>query len=204
MSCRELSSQISLYLDGLLHPAEKHELENHTAICEKCQHKLMLMRQIPTALRTDRMLAPRQDFTAIVMQQVVISQHVRGNNSSGRGGAATAEADIDSDMPAKIILLPERRTNRMTYKSPADYMLRFASMAAALVFLFGAAVYIIGTDSVDNSAKATVSGAIGNFATLLVDSVQSPPIVAVGVLLAAAIVAVTWWYIKRPSRNRAK
>jgi hypothetical protein len=107
-------------------------------------------------------------------------------------------------MSAKIISLPERRSSRMAYKSPADYMLRFASMAAALVFIFGASVYIIGTDGVDNSAKATVSGAIANFATLLVDSIQSPPIVAVGVLLAAAIVVVTWWYIKRPSRNRVK
>jgi len=201
MSCRELNEQISLYLDGLLHPTQLRKLEEHSEICENCQHKLTLMREIPTALRTDRMLAPRQDFTAIVMQQVVISQHFKVNNTSGRGGAATAEPETQNDVPAKVISLPERRSNRMTYKSPADYMLRFASMAAALVFIFGAGVYVTGTSAVDNSTKATVSSAISDFAALLVDSVQSPPIVAVGVLLAAAIVVLTWWYIKRTTSN---
>src|SRR5947209_14068488 len=77
MSCREMNALISPYLDGLLDGAQTRRLEHHVDGCEDCRYKMELMQEIPQALQTDRMLAPRPEFTATVMQRIVISAQLQ-------------------------------------------------------------------------------------------------------------------------------
>lgn len=84
MFCREASKLLSLYLDGLLSVAQTQRLEEHTTGCVNCRNTLELMQQIPVALQTDKLAAPSEDFTKLVMQRIVMQQVVVKQND-GRG-----------------------------------------------------------------------------------------------------------------------
>ncbi len=205
MSCREIHQEISLYLDGILNSSGVRRVEEHTAACPSCQKKMALMKDIPRALRTDQMLDPGPDFTAAVMQQIVIRHHLQNElktpfrPAESREGSAEPVQTVEPT-PDNLIDFQSRRAAR---KSPADYMLRFAAMAAALVFMMGLGVYFTGSDGVDGSARTSLNGALAWFASLVVESVQDPVLLATGVVLAAAIIVLTWWYIRRSDNVRS-
>ena len=220
MSCRELNEQISLYLDGLLTPAQTRKLKEHSAVCSNCQKKISLMQQIPIALRTDRMIAPRPEFTTVVMQQLLVKQHFTKTEKSsfleeaalhGKTSLATYHTEKSARTPFKIIPLPASsgkapvtRSPKPRYspQTPVAYLLRFASLAACLVVVVGVGVYFSNALGVveTTSAQATVSNAISSFAALVLDSFNSPLALLIGVALFLAIVITTWWFLKRTKR----
>jgi hypothetical protein len=83
MYCREANKLFSLYLDNLLNEGQARTLEEHTSECDKCNDKLELMKQIPEALQSDKLLAPSEDFTKLVMQRIVMRQAVVKHEANG-------------------------------------------------------------------------------------------------------------------------
>src|SRR6476469_8129211 len=81
MSCREANQFTSSYLDGQLNDREVRLYEEHISGCVDCRDHLDLLKQIPSALQTDRMLAPKPEFTTLVMQRIIVKQQF-GNSSS--------------------------------------------------------------------------------------------------------------------------
>lgn len=208
MFCREVNELVQPYLDGLLKHNEVQKVDEHTAICAKCRQKLALMQEIPLALRTDRMLAPKPDFTASVMQQLVINQHFKASEQQtyrAENQTTVTLVTLETAQPApKIVKLEDRRKVVTTSRNRANYMLRFSGMAAALLLIVGVGVYLnqfTGT-GVQTAAQASVSSAISNYATMIVDSFQSPLVLIVGIVLAVIIIVATWWYLRRSQTTK--
>ncbi|NWJ44519.1 MAG: zf-HC2 domain-containing protein [Chloroflexi bacterium] len=191
MFCREMNQHISPYLDGVLNTAQTQKVEAHVEICPKCRHSLSLMQEIPKALHTDRMLAPKEDFTAAIMQQIIINHHL----SSSLGTTAQPET---VRKVAEVVPFDAARHKRAARASTTNYVLRFAAMAAVLMVMVGVGAYLnVLTGNGTGGTQAAFGAAIGNFAGLLADSVQSPLILLLGVALTAGIIIATWWFIHR-------
>lgn len=208
MSCREMNALMSPYLDGLLDGAQTRRLEHHVDGCEDCRYKMELMQEIPQALQTDRMLAPRPEFTAMVMQRIVISAQLQSEGGvqtrvraefrsetqyTFRSPEAPESGSPESNPKneAKILTLPRRApVAPAPAKSPNVYVLRFASMAAALVMAVSVGIYALqindGTSS--NLSANNTTAAIGTFARTLTDAFQSPAELVLGVVIAIGVV----------------
>src|SRR6476620_1639884 len=130
MFCREVKTSISRYRDGQLEEPLSLQVEEHVAGCPPCRHRLGLMKEIPAVLQTDRMLAPRPEFTKMVMQRIIVRQQVGTTTFETRTdsvsfnttGRETAQQSSDSREsteteeepgPARIINLAEARANRL-------------------------------------------------------------------------------------------
>jgi hypothetical protein len=156
------------------------------------------MKEIPVVLRTDQMLAPKQDFTASVMQQILVNQHLKG---SARPFSETRSVELQE---SKVISFEDRRKPTPAPRAISSYLLRYASVAAVLMIMVGVGVYlnvVTGTGN-GSSTQAAVSGAISGFATLVVESFQSPLLLVLGLVLATTIILSTWWYFRRSQTPR--
>jgi anti-sigma factor RsiW len=211
MFCREVNELVQPYLDGLLKHNQAQKVDEHTAACAKCRQKLALMQEIPLALRTDRMLAPKPDFTAAVMQQLIINQHFKaGEQHPFRTESQTTVTMVSMETTPppvaapKVVKLEEHRKAASFSRNRTNYLLRFSGAAAALLLIVGVGIYLnqlTGTGS-QTSAQASVSSAISSYATMIVDSFQSPLILIVGIVLAVVIIVATWWYMRRSQTTR--
>lgn len=212
MFCREVKSLISPYLDGHLNAEDNRRLEEHVVVCVTCQHSLNLMNQIPLALQTDRMLVPPPEFTRVVMQRIIIHERFATGTTetqierfsiqthSGQRLVATP-VNQPRDNQSKIISLVDRRA-----KTPSGYVLRFSSMAAALVLTVGMGLYFTsaGNTGVTSDAAAAVYGAISGFADTLRNALTSPLELAAGVAVAALFGIILWYWFKaaRPEQGQ--
>ncbi|HEX2912118.1 MAG TPA: zf-HC2 domain-containing protein [Chloroflexia bacterium] len=219
MFCREVKLSLSDYLDGQLDHNRTRTLEEHVATCPPCRKLLELMEAIPAALQTDRMLAPRPEFTTLVMQRIVVRQHLDSGTGSlhthteissyavqsspfqvspspeEQAGALASETD-SAEPEAKIISLAERRAQRS--RTPGDYVLRFSSLAAAFVLIAGAGLYVMtqSSGSATGAPTAAVYVAIQGFADTVRNALSSPVEVAAGVIIAAAVLIGLWYTLK--------
>ncbi len=213
MFCREVKTSISLYLDGQLDELVSVQVEEHVAGCPPCRHRLGLMQEIPAALQTNRMLAPRPEFTKMVMQRIIVRQQVGTSTFETRldtisyqtaqrepvqqpsKNQETAETE-DEPGEARLIHLAQARANRL--KTSSQYLLRFSSAAAALVMLVGVSVFIISQNNGQSfdTPTAAVYGAISGFADTLRNALNSPFEVVAGVAIAA-LVLISLWYLLR-------
>jgi hypothetical protein len=216
-----MNALMSPYLDGLLDGAQTRRLENHVGGCDDCRYLLELMQQIPQALQTNRMLAPRPEFTTMVMQRIVITSQLQNQNGvrtkvrsefrsetrytfRGDGGNS---AKTDPTNEAKIVTFPstEERQSRLSgTKSPGAYVLRFSSIAAALVVAVGIAIYSlqIGVGA-QTGATASTSAGIALFAHTLTDAFQSPAEILVGgVVTVALVVTLAYYLFLRNGKNQ--
>ena len=212
MLCREVRRLISSYLDGQLQEEQTRQVEEHIAGCDDCRGRLEVMHHIPVALQTDRMLAPRPEFTKLVMQRIIVQQQV-GNtlletrysqvsveyvsgSTTGRETQTSAD-DAEPERPqAKIISLAERRLARP--RTTSDIVLRMSAVAAALVLMVGAGIYIaaLGPNSTSQASTAAVYGAIKDFGDTLRNAINSPVEVVVGIAIAALILIGLWYGLK--------
>ena len=218
MRCREVRELLSLYLDSRVSQEQTEQIEIHLLTCVNCHHHLELLQTIPVALQTDRMLAPRPEFTRLVMQKIIVQQQI-GNNrydtqisqisvsvELGSGSADASELLEDEDesdaaQPAKIISLAERRANRP--RTTAEVALRLSALAAALVLMVGAGVYIAtGPGGTTDSSTAAAYGAIKNFGDALLSAISNPLEVIIGIVAAIAVVIIIG-YMLRSSRQAA-
>lgn len=220
MSCREMNALMSPYLDGLLDGAETRRLQHHVGDCTECRHLLELMQEIPQALQTDQMLAPRPEFTTMVMQRIVITSQLQNQNGvrtkvrsefrsetrytfRGEGGNSTGKNPTNE---AKIIGFPsaeERQARQVSSKSPGIYVLRFSSMAAALVVAVGIAIYSLQVSAgAPTGVSASASYGITLFAQTLTDAFQSPAEILIGGLVALALVVTLGYYLLRNGREQ--
>ncbi|MEI7556227.1 zf-HC2 domain-containing protein [Candidatus Chlorohelix sp.] len=196
MFCREMNPHISPYLDGVLSLAQAQKVEAHVGICPKCRHSLSLMQEIPKALQTNRMLAPKEDFTAAIMQQIIIKHHLRSSLATTTQPETARKVD-------EVVPFDAARHKRASNPSPTNYVLRFAAMAAVLMVMVGVGAYLNVLNGKGTSGtQAAFGAAIGNFAGLLADSVQSPLVLLLGVALSALIIVATWWYLIRRTQAR--
>ena len=217
MSCRDMNSLISPYLDGWLNSSQIRRLEAHVATCNDCRYKLELMQEIPQALQTHRMLAPHPEFTAVVMQKIVITSQLQTKN----GLAATLTTEFRSEtrtfrtanpapaekkpsekapeQEAKILNLfrPETKPT----KAAGAYVLRFSSMAAALVVAVGIGIYAL-QPGLNTPASVSTSEAIGFFAHTLTDAFQSPVEIVLGAIITAGLVVALWLAFRTSSKNQ--
>ncbi len=214
MSCREMYVLMSSYLDGLLDSARTRRLEQHVEECEDCQYKLDLMQEIPLALQTDRMLAPQPEFTALVMQRIVITTQLqtqggvqtetrefRSTTTFRSSEAAQSQSDeVPSQNQMKLLAFPT--STAQTRPGPAVYALRFSAMAAALVLAFGIGIYTLQL-GVTSQATVSVNESIGWFAATLTSAFQSPPEFLLGVVAALALAAALWLYFLRNNNEEA-
>lgn len=222
MFCREAYKLLSLYLDNLLGEAPTRRLEQHTAECVKCRSKLEIMQQIPTALQSDKLMAPSEDFTKLVMQRIVVQQVVTGRGDKGsyasysrtqvslvsfqpgQQGQPAQDMDtqsVDEDeegdaaSPAEVILLENRR--ELAGHVPTAYLLRFTSLAAVFVLSFGLLTYVFQANGTPISTTDTSGRAVMAFANLLTSSFSSPVEVVVGAVVAVGIVITLWVLLVR-------
>jgi hypothetical protein len=216
-----MNALMSPYLDGLLDGAQTRRLEHHVETCKNCRYKLELLQEIPTALQTDRMAAPRPEFTAMVMQKVVITAQFQRDGSvevQGRAefrsetqytfrGTATSEQNQASRSETKVLEFPFlRRATTITArpaKAPGVYLLHFASVAAALVIMVGIGVYTFqfGTGSAPTETAAYTNVVITSFAQNLTETVQSPVEVLIGVAVTFAVVVCLWFFFLRTRKE---
>ncbi len=220
MSCREMNLLMSPYLDGQLDSVQTHRLEQHVATCTDCRYKMGLLKEIPQALQTDRMLAPRPEFTAIVMQQIVIRSQFQTQGGvqtsvrtefrsethiSFRNTEATKPENSDPNPKneAKIMLLPQRPAASLRpAKAPGAYVLRFSSMAAALVLAVAIGIYALQiAPDPSASTTASTSSAVSFFATTLTAAFQSPPELLLGFLVASALLVTLWFVFRSSDKN---
>src|SRR3954454_17610010 len=82
MFCREATMITSSYLDGQLDHHKVRVYEEHILQCADCRDHLDLLKQIPAALQTDRMLAPKPEFTTLVMQRIIVKQQFGNQNQT--------------------------------------------------------------------------------------------------------------------------
>jgi predicted anti-sigma-YlaC factor YlaD len=187
MSCRRMQEHISLYLDNSLDSKQAKLLEAHLVYCPKCGEKLNLMKQIPLALQADHMLAPHADFTVTVMHRLVAHEQVAKQATTGL-----------EERP-KVVSLEAARNNHAS-RSVFQYSLRLASMAAVFVVFF-VGVAAMGGGSV-NGVQANISAGINTFALTVVESLQNPVVLVVGVAVTVLLIAFFWWYlVKKPSHK---
>lgn len=188
MSCRKMQELISLYLDNSLDSNQTQLLKAHLVYCDKCNETLNLMSQIPVALHADRMLTPHIEFTASVMQRVIVSEQV-----------AAKTATVEN---FKVIPLESRRTkpHPIIANSIFQYSLRMASVAAVLVVFF-VGLAATGVGSV-NEVQASVGAGINSFAITVQESLQNPLVLVVGITTTIALIAFFWWYMaKKPLKK---
>lgn len=209
MFCREIKTLISSYLDGRLDYGQSRLLEEHVASCPACRHRLGLMEEIPTALQTDRMLAPRPEFTKYVMQQIIVRQQLgsgrvetRLRQVSFQVSQELSEPTLSEDDSAtsKIVSLNERSTRRA--KTPYDYTLRFSAVAAVAVVMITAGAFAL-TQSPSNlpDTAAAVYGGIQGFADTVRNAFSNPVDLLTGIALSAVIMIGLWYFLKRPGRT---
>ncbi len=219
MLCREVRVWLSPYLDDQLEETQARLLQEHLTECDSCQEKLDLMEQIPTALQTDRMLAPRPEFTRLVMQRIIVQKQIgntryeasysqlsvqTGTRPAVSSGYSETTDSVDTDddegepqnQPANIISLFDRRVTRP--RSTSDLALRLSSLAAALVLMVGAAVYIAATgpSGTSDASTAAVYGAIKDFSDTLRNGISSPMEILVGLAVASGILIGLWYLVR--------
>lgn len=203
MLCREVKMSMSPYLDGQLDSVQTRQLEEHLDGCDECQQKLELLKEIPVALRTDRMLAPQTDFTKLVMQRIIVREQVANRIereiesvevvvSRARTGNQVAQPT------AKVVSLADYKAKRA--KRPYEYILQFSSVAAVLVVMVAAG--IVATGSANNSGAAAVYGAITGLGENIRGVFSNPGELALG-LAVTGIVLIGLWYIFRLLRLNA-
>ena len=207
MLCREVRGLMSLYLDGQLEPDQTRQIEQHFVGCDACRGRLELMQQIPVALQTDRMLAPQPQFTTLVMQRIIVQQQVGNTRLETRYSRVSVEyttqtqpSDEEDEepepTPAKIISLAERRAGRP--RNTAELALRMSALAAALVLMVGAGIYIAaqGPTGTGEASTASVYGAIKDFGDSLRNAFGSPVELVAGLAIAGVILIGLWYLVK--------
>jgi anti-sigma factor RsiW len=212
MFCREIKTLISSYLDGRLDYGQSRLLEEHIASCPTCRHRLGLMEEIPNALQTDRMLAPRPEFTKFVMQQIIVRQQLGTGRFETRLRQVSFRVDSepneappaeDDSASAKKLTSLEEYSNRRP-KTPYDYTLRFSAVAAVAVVMITAGAFAF-TQSPSNlsDTAAAVYGGIQSFADTVRSAFNSPVELLTGVVVAVAIMIGLWYFLRRPGRTRS-
>ena len=204
MSCREQKEQMSLYLDGLLTPAQTRRLEEHVALCPNCRNKLTLFQEIPTALRTDRMLAPRPEFTTTVMQRIIVTQQQNrlGENRLNTASLILYQAGKTTKPHPKVLPFEGGKFGNKSLRTSSAYMLRFGSLAALLIVTIGIAFFFSNTGTGANGIQTSVNTGISSFATLITDSLQNPMIFVPGIALTIVLIFTTWKFIQRSRHTR--
>jgi len=168
------------------------------------------MEEIPTALQTDRMLAPRPEFTKVVMQQVIVRQQI---SPRIEGTWVQSVSSQISDVPAtgseeanklsfnKMVSLEGRSSYRP--KTASTYVLRFSSLAAVVVVMITLGVYVLAGPSSDlPNTTAAVYGGIQGFADTVRNALSNPLDVLIGGVLAVVVMVSLWYYVTRPNRTR--
>ena len=200
-----MNALMSPYLDGLLNVAQTRRLECHIVSCSECRYKIELMKEIPQALQTDRVLVPRPEFTAMIMQQVVIKTQLQNSNGTQTSVKTKFQTETRyTSRNAEEHLIPSAKllTLPRSTKSPGAYVLRFSSLAAALVLAVGVGIYTlqIGLGSASGASASTSEG-IALFARSLIDAFQSPAEVLVGTIIAAALLIVLWFFFRKSGED---
>jgi hypothetical protein len=229
MFCRDAHQLTSSYLDRQLDLVQVRIYEEHIFECDDCRDHLDLLKQIPAALQTDRMLAPKPEFTTLVMQRIIVKQQF-GNSSSTFEAQFTslsytqsvqdedddfdldedddeeenAESDLTSTQVQPISMAEfarDRQVNRAG-RVASNYVLRFSSVAAALVMMVGVSVYALGNfgSTPVDAPTAAVYGSIKDFADNLRNAFSSPLELAAGVAISAVIL-ISLWYLLRSVRT---
>jgi hypothetical protein len=228
MFCREATLATSSYLDGELDDREVQLYEEHIIQCPTCQDHLDLLKQIPMALQTDRMLAPKPEFTTLVMQRIIVKQQF-GNQThsfetqytsfSFSGADYSQEEDDDGDyesdglsdneddldpaqlQPLSLASYARDRQISRTSLIASNYVLRFSSVAAALVMTVGVSLYFLGnfSNTPVDAPTAAVYGSIKDFADNLRNALSSPIELVAG-LAISAVILVSLWYLLRTLR----
>ncbi|MDB5079633.1 MAG: hypothetical protein JWP00_1557 [Chloroflexi bacterium] len=224
MFCREATLITSSYLDGQLDDREVRLYEEHIVICTDCRDHLDLLKQIPMALHTDRMLAPKPEFTTLVMQRIIVKQQFGDNNHSSElhytsfsfnesaheddeddelEPEESAEDELESAHPQPISLANYARDRHISRTSQiaSNYVLRFSSVAAALVMMVGVSLYAFGSfsNTAVDAPTAAVYGSIKDFADNLRNALSSPLELAAGIAISGVIL-VGLWYLLRTLR----
>lgn len=223
MFCREANQFTSPYLDGQLNDREVRLYEEHVAGCVNCRDHLDLLKQIPAALQTDRMLAPKPEFTTLVMQRIIVKQQF-GDQSQTFEAQYTSlsftsttldedEDDLDEDAETddaeddltstsnRPISLAEYSRDRQINRAgnlASSYVLRFSSVAAALVMMVGVGIYALGNinNTPVDAPTAAVYGSIKDFADSLRNALSSPLELIAGVAISAVILFSLWYLLK--------
>jgi hypothetical protein len=226
MFCREATLFTSSYLDGQLDDREAQLYEEHVFQCPDCQDHLDLLKQIPMALHTDRMLAPKPEFTTLVMQRIIVKQQF-GNQThsfetqytsfsfSGADYSQEEDDDYESDdlsdneddldpaqlQPLSLASYARERQISRTSQIASNYVLRFSSVAAALVMTVGVSLYFLGnfSNTPVDAPTAAVYGSIKDFADNLRNALSSPVELVAG-LAISAVILVSLWYLLRTLR----
>jgi hypothetical protein len=225
MFCREATLITSSYLDGQLDHREIRLYEEHVEQCADCHDHLELLKQIPTALQTDRMLAPKPEFTTLVMQRIIVKQQF-GNSSHSfeaqytslsysESDSAEDEDDYEPDDPAETddgeddlasaqtqpISMANYARDRQVSRAgqlASSYVLRFSSVAAALVMMVGVSLYILGnfSNTPVDAPTAAVYGSIKDFADNLRNALSSPLELVAGIAISAVILVSLWYFLR--------
>jgi len=225
MFCREANQFTSSYLDGQLSDREVRLYEEHIFGCVDCRDHLDLLKKIPSALQTDRMLAPKPEFTTLVMQRIIVKQQF-GDNSQSIETQYTAfsftssnfeedEDDLDEDdetetdeaeddlepsqgQPISLAEFARDRQVNRAGKMASSYVLRFSSVAAALVMMVGVGIYALGNlnNTPVDAPTAAVYGSIKDFADSLRNALSSPLELFAGVAISVIILFSLWYLLK--------
>jgi hypothetical protein len=167
------------------------------------------MEEIPVALQTDRILAPRPEFTKIVMQQVIVRQKIgltlNGTwaqpISSQTSGPSAEEPEKAAKLSSKIVYQENRPSYRP--KNASAYVLRFSSLAAVAVVIITLGVYVLAQSPGDlPNTTAAVYGSIQNFADTVRNALSNPLDLVAGIILAVIIMISLWRSLVRPNRPR--
>jgi len=230
MFCREANQFTSSFLDGQLSDREVRLYEEHVAGCVNCRDHLDLLKQIPVALQTDRMLAPKPEFTTLVMQRIIVKQQFGEQSQSFEAqytalsfsSAALDEDDDEDDFEeeddtqdaeddlepntVRPISMAEFARNRQVNRAgklASSYVLRFSSVAAALVMMVGVGIYTLGNinNAPVDAPTAAVYGSIKDFADSLRNALSSPLELLAGVAISAVILFSLWYLLKTLRQN---
>ncbi len=225
MFCREANQFTSSYLDGQLNDFEVRLYEEHISGCDGCRGHLDLLKQIPSALQTDRMLAPKPEFTTLVMQRIIVKQQFGDQSQSFEAQYTTLsitsssldedEDDLDEDdetgtdependlesgqvLPISMAEFARDRQLNRAGKLASSYVLRFSSVAAALVMMVGVGIYALGNinNTPVDAPTAAVYGSIKDFADSLRNALSSPLELLAGVAISAVILFSLWYLLK--------
>lgn len=230
MFCREATTITSSYLDGQLDHREVRLYEAHVVQCADCRDHLDLLKQIPAALQTDRMLAPKPEFTTLVMQRIIVKQQFGNQNQtfeaqytslsySGSDSVQdeddyetddpaendAAEDDLDSARTQPISMVNYARDRQVSRAGQlaSSYVLRFSSVAAALVMMVGVSLYVLGnfSNTPVDAPTAAVYGSIKDFADNLRNALNSPFELVAGIAISAVILVSLWYFLRTLRTN---
>ena len=225
MFCREANQFTSPYLDGQLSDREVRLYEEHILGCVNCRDHLDLLKQIPAALQTDRMLAPKPEFTTLVMQRIIVRTQIGDQSQSFEAqytalsfssssldedededdqeeddDSSEAEEDVTSSQVRPISMAEFSRNRQVTRpgRLASSYVLRFSSVAAALVMMVGVGIYALGNinNTPVDAPTAAVYGSIKDFADSLRNALSSPLELIAGVAISAVILFSLWYLLK--------